>query len=548
MNEHFWISLLGAVVCIGAASIFGFNSPSWLRTYTTAARYYYAMAVHMALYVVLMLLVFAPVNVLWRQLGDDPDGTGSLSLAFMVALLVRIVPWFARRMREKGHQLAGIPQTGRRFAAALAEAELQPGEAVLSQAHRTLASRGIDLRRDWLPPVRPVHRQVEQVTALFLQLRGWEDRPAFGAFLAEARNDYDTLRQRFDRLLMRVARSLSNIERVATMRHLAGPRDDGELDTLAKATVDNAVSDLCEDIKHFQHDACLFAARGVMASRWTRSGRTRVLAGLGFPGEHYEPGPGYGLILFQCLLLLYLGCGMYILMTPDTPGVLSDAAGLLLATLQLTFAIGAAIVPKQHWGFANSGILRRTPVAFVAGAGLAAAVVGVLLNVTWSFALLEEAAQRVRHLKEGALYLHALFLTAAAMAWLAQDHRWSGVEGLRRQRRLDAAVFAGTWSFNSLVWAGLVASEGVATWAGLESRPFLLTAIASVLFSLALGGIVGYFVPSAVRTPLPRVVFTTDRTDLALLQAELERCAAGFEDSDAASEPAPLGQRQAVPV
>lgn len=537
--DDFWIFLAVAALVTSVLAGVGFNRPSWLRTYTTAVRYYDAMLVLMFLYVLAMLLVAVPVYGLRNWIDMDEPAETAVACGFLFALLVRAMPWSARRMHEWTRQFAGMPATGRAFAAALAEENMQPPASVEQEIAATLLSRGIDLRQDWLPPVRPVHVALRQATGLFLQLRGWE-KGRCARFLGEARNDFDALRQQFDRLLLRVATALNNIDKVGKLHHLAAQAQasqvplPGQADALVKAVVDSTACDLREDVRQFYRDACLFAVRGVMATYWTPWGRRAALRRLGFEKADQEPRRGYGMAVFQSLLLFFFACWGFVTMGPDNPagmGNLGEGGTILLSTVLVLASITLAVLPKRRWAFANAGLRRKAPVGFIVFAGLAMLPLGALLAMLVGGLLIGGVDGHFTGLRASIVMLPSVVLMTMATAWLVQDHRWGSAPDWRK-RCQDAAVFSGTWVVGTLVWAAMRDSPAVAQWSSLPLQPFLgIRTVSALVFAVTLGSIIGFAVPHLARTPAPRAIKSTAPEERAQLLAEVARIEAGFADS-----------------
>lgn len=526
--------LAAAAVIVSMMAVIGFNQPSWCRTYTTEFRYRSAMVLHAMTYVVALLVV---ASVL-RRGGLGADDATSVALLAMVVL--RAAPPVSDRLRAWAHRVAGSPDIGRRFARALAEARSDESPAALQETTAFLLSRGIDLRHDWVAPLQPVRELLGKTTLAFLRLRAWEDDRSFASFLAEARNDFDHLRQRFDRLNLRVARALANIERLGEVSLLASRAGaatqegaEQRMDELLRRLLDDTVADLCEDLARFHHDVCLLAARGVLSTRPTQQRRALAVRQLGFLDAAGEPPEGYGLLLLQLMLFIYGGCWLFLKIVPTPSGSIGHASLLVLYTIISAVSFGVAVVPKTQWGFANSGLLGKTPVQFVIGAGVFALVVAVLLMAAAGAVFRHGWPGAARLLQENAVYLPtASFATASAMAWLVQDHRWGGIEQADRRRWLDAAVLAGVWVAGSLFSRLLLDSSAVTGWLNIRHEPLLQPMTFSTLaLSAAMGAAIGWFGVSKFRRPRRQLKLTTEPEAVALLAREVRRAARDFEDT-----------------
>jgi hypothetical protein len=117
--------------------------------------------------------------------------------------------------------------------------------------------------------------------------------PRYASFLAESRNDFDRLRQNFDQLSLKVARTFDHIERIGTVSYLLtsanqtieetgahsvaamrlaseGATSQGEnWEAVVRRLIADLLSDLHEDISRFMQDARLLAARAVLTAEMT---------------------------------------------------------------------------------------------------------------------------------------------------------------------------------------------------------------------------------------------------------------------------------------
>jgi len=502
-----WLVLITCVLC---ASV-GFNRPTWSRSYTTAARYRLALAAHITLFLLLMLIVYA---ILRRGLTVDaraegrPDPVSETALVWMslaITLCVRAVSTQPRRWLQR---MAGIPGHAKHRAAFLAAGEFEPDAKFVEQARATLLSLGIDLDSDWLPPARPTHRLLLRATALFIQLREWEFSRRFTGFAREAKNDFDLQRRRFEHLSFRVSRTLASIERLAEIKHQftqSTPNPSPtEVDGLMKKIVNDLIADSCEDIIAFYDDACLLAVRGAMLTQPTRKGRNALLRKLGFRRPTPPVRAGYG-ILIPTGLLVYVGMWLFFLILPTPQADIHAKALIAVVSIVLLGSISMAIIPKRRWGFANTGLRGHTPYSFVIGAGVCAVLFSVIVQLTAGALLIGGIAGALERLHASSPWMLGVFATAATMAWLVQDTRWEHTPSRRMRRLRDAAVFGAVWASTALVGEGL----------DFEINHHLilsLTLVKTVLGSFVFGGLIGYTIPEGVRVndpvplePVPRI-------------------------------------------
>ena len=518
MNELWITSVVFAVTLTVLAGGVGFNRPSWSRTYTTAARYRFAMAAHIAVYLAVLLVAYAVLRrVAVAYEAVDPGWPSALMwLALLVTLCLRAVPWLSRGLRARLHQMSGIPNHASRFAKFLVETELEPGAEIRAQAESMLLSRGIDAEHDWLPLAQPMHRNLTKATQLFIQLREWEHDARFSRFANEAKNELDQLRQRFDRMSFRTSRTLQSIERLGELKQLfterrAPPAEhdddgtyklDGDFDDHLRHLASDLIADACEDVSQFYREACTLVARGIMATESMRRGRDRAISRLGFKPKHREMASPFG-VLANTAVLVYVGLWIFFLILPtdaQPPAVpdgsldegLSIGQRIAIITVNVIGAFAIAIVPKRHWGFANAGLRQRTPVGFVVGAGIGGALFAVAVNLVAGAMLYGGWDGATRRLAEGSAYLHSPFLTAAAVAWLVQDHRWRYTASARDRRWRDAATLGAVWLVSSVVAQLFRSGADMDRFMGW---PTLAVSVGGGVF----GAVLGYFVPGAVR-------------------------------------------------
>jgi hypothetical protein len=239
----------------------------------------------------------------------------------------------------------------------------------------------------------------------------------------------------------------------------------------------------------------MLVARAVLACEPRERGRGAALTGLGFVAPERRRDQGYE-ALFEGIAWIFLSVFVYFYLagTSSAPAVLSSSSLVVVITITQGAALAAAIVPKMHYAFASGGLREREPVLFELLAGCVAVAIMLAVNVV--AALLTGHPGAVSHrLQEVVPFVVAPFVTAATTAWLVQDHRWHNVVGEARRRTRDAAVMAGAWLCMSLL------SRFIAGELGLPVRGGPLFAL---MFSVCMGGLLGYLVPFRVRFA-PRV-------------------------------------------
>ena len=508
-DPFFFISLLLVFLTCAFCTAIGFNRPSWSRSYTTAVRYRVALAAHITLYLLLMLIIYAVLRrllVVYTGFGKDANQSLEAALVWFALVITLSVRAVSTRPRAWLQRMAGIPAYAKSEAALLADGKLFARAAIVEQARGTLLSRGIDTESDWLPPAQPAHRLLLRATALFVQIREWEDLPRFAKFVREAKHDLDLQRRRFDRLSIRISRTLASIERLGEVRVRFSQEADpnaslAEVDALIKKIVGDLITDSCEDIGAFYDDACLLTVRGAMTTESTRKGRRALIRHLGFL-ETTSPEPqGYG-ILAATGLLLYVGMWLFFLILPVQAADIDIKALIAIISLVVFGSISIAVVPKLRWGFANTGLHDRTPIVFVLGAGVGAMLFAAVVQLAAGALLIGGIHGALERLQFSSPWLLSVFGTGATMAWLVQDTRWLDTRSPRIRRCKDAAILGSVWVLGTLAgkWLDLQINHHA-----IDALSLLPAAAGSFTF----GALIGSAIPEYVRIDDPT---PTERT------------------------------------
>lgn len=490
-------ALAAVVVILGAAR--RFDLPSSVREYTTALRH----AIGLTGYALTLVLLYCVLYSLNRRLHVP----GAAWVAAALALLCWHLPFMSGidlRLRDAFHRLTGAPFEAWQLAAMLTPEHFHPSRALQQEVRAILLLRGYDVDDDWLPAAAPLRAQWLHAAMCYFLVRDWE-RPGSGYtrfITGRARQDFDSLRQRFDQLSGQVVRVLATVERLADMWSEAEKSGavqspgvaDGATDAAmrthrraedTRAIVTELISDLREDVEHFFDSLSVFIARGVLASSLTERQRRSRLSRMGFAIERTDTSLTVVLFwtaVFYLLAFLVLGLlsGRNPLRQPEGP------IWLFIVAATQTMAVAAAIVPKRLFGFANEDLYGNTPWGFVFAAGAAAVALAVLLRALLMpgfFGTLQSPRT---------LWLLSPFTTAAATAWLVQDSRWMRFDSAVTRRLLDALVMTAAVAVaaTSIRLLRLV----------LFSQPWLLERLLfDIGLALSVGVVIGYNVPSRFR-------------------------------------------------
>jgi len=494
-----------------------FNTPRPVRTYTTAMRYFWGSAAYVITGVALYALLYSLGSAVGLR---EAAALGALVL---IGLAVRLpgASGVDRWFREKLQRLIGVPSEAHRLASALAVAPFVPAPAVRDEVRFVLQGRGYDLENGWLPVAEPIRELWFRAAALFQQVLRWERDPRFGSFALTACDEFAVLRQRFDQLSLKVVRVLETIEQIGGLWVRADakpgpaggpPKPDQSEEAQQRfraelrAIVSRLLSDLREDVAFFYKNLCLFVARGIFTECVWAPGRQRQLAKLGFElppeGPSMKAVLGCGLLLactFVFIAAVFLAFGTPV-WNGRVPDLSHDLPRIAKIALIQVLAVAVAVVPKQLFGFANENLRGQTPWGYVLGAGLAAALLALPLQVTyfvWFKGSLSDVAAMASNARGIFSWLVMPFTTAASLAFLIQDGRWARIDAPFRRRLADVLFLLGTFAL------ALCAARGLQYL--LTGRVWTFDAAvrnACLIAFLAVG--IGYMIPNRLRHPLRR--------------------------------------------
>jgi hypothetical protein len=486
--------VFGLIVVIWLATR-RFNTPRPVRTYTKPAHYFCGSAAYVALALLVYLCSYSLLAGAVVLLGGAVRLPGTS----------RADRWIRGRL-----QLAiGYPTEARCLAAALAVAPFVPGAKVRDEVRVVLQGRGYDIDDDWLPAAEPIRELWFRVAALFQQVRRWERDSRFGGFVWQARDEFDVLCQRFDQLSLKVVRVLETIEQLGRLWVCASgdsgpsarvPQHAAEAQQRAhlRAIISRMLADLRQDLAFFNQNLCLLVARGVLTECLSARGRHRQLAKLGFKVAPEGPSTTRVLALtFLFLLAVFLVFGT--VWSGKAPGLSEDLPRITKIALIQVLAVAVAVVPKPLFGFANENLRGQTPWGYVLGAGLAAALLALPLQlafyVWFKGGSLSDVVAMANGVRGMFSWLLMPFTMAASLAFLIQDGRWARIDSPFRRRLADVLFLVGALGLGLCAARGLqyLLTGRVWSYDAAVRNAWLITFI-------AVG--IGYMIPHMFRHPL----------------------------------------------
>jgi hypothetical protein len=492
--------LVGLFLVAGVARA-RFDRPAPARSETTASWYYFGLAIYVAAFLL-------PYSVAAAYSALRLPGWGlPLLLAVLVAMVAPRVPplsWADAWLRRQLRDLVGAPTAAWRLADELLAADFRPGDEVQGEVRALLKRRGYDPDERWLPPAEPMRALWLKAAVLFQQVRDWDRDEEYRDFVQGTSHEFDRLRARFDHLSLKVVRALRTVDRLGALYcelaapvsgapPAAGARAAGDRDRDVKAIVDEVLGDAADDVVSFLRELCHYVSRGVLAATLTSGGRLRRFASLGFALDRPRRSiPSLLAWAFLAYLTLFVGFMVAPQLLPGAAAAAPMSGGewsmriLMIVTIQVA-ALAVAILPKELVGFANEDFRGRPPLAFIAGAGLAAVAAGGALQFVFFLLTSEaDAARALEAWRQSAPWLLTALATASTAAFLVQDSRWSAVRSWRRRRLLDAAAMA--------LALALAVQAAVALGAPSRLEPHW-----RLVLSLLIGVVIGGTVPGARR-------------------------------------------------
>lgn len=497
-----------AVYWVGVLLIFvyaleRFNTPPTNRPSTTWMRYHLAALVYVGLFqITFALIVRYPQLIEYvRALGpemsdmlpdmaDDGENPTSFTVgvAMLLSVLVPKVPGLSRMdhaVRAALQRAAAIPHEARRFAKCIQRADFTPNEPLKRAIEAHYAKLGLDETLPALDDPQPAAEQLHRLTAMMLTLETWETDRRFAGFIQQRGEQYGRLKDRYT-LIVGMAKAYFELRnrspeaRADPFGEIASKfRDSFEEETR------NLILEAAQLVSHTLLKCCVRAS--------TRATELHLM-GL-WPTDEERRGmtADQATLLLGALVLIAL---LYSVLVSDITQI-DTLMRVAMVPIIYTFAVVAAVVPKQHWG-----LFRRNPGAPPPAVGYA---ISGLASVT--FALCVAIAFRALLQLKGNAPLSALsiawtefwglrapwllmsFTTAVATAAVLDSLHLARVQPESRRQWLEAGTLAlviGTTGF--FVW-WLIANLR----AGTGAAPPPLWGVVAI--SSIFGGLIGYTVP-----------------------------------------------------
>jgi len=332
-----------------------FNTPSTVRTSTTAGRYFAASFIYLLIYLVTYYLFTKYPNLpesikidpaILEGLPIEPGDSTPVFIALLLSLMVPKIPLISQidnRLRRFLHRLAAIPYEAIRLSKEIQQANYLIPPRLRETLGQELIEWGfnaVDIRFDTADPI--VQRWLS-IASLMLQLKEWEQAHQFNTFIQDRNGEYKRIREHYKRL-GHLAQHTFALELQA--------KEQPELEALQDA-LSKFRTNLYNEEKAIFAEICDFISHGVLKACFRSGSRNSALLNMGFhnllSGERTGLSINHSIALFGLLLILLLV--NFILLRPT--GAFIEHM-LLKATMIVSIystAVIFAVLPKKHGAF-----------------------------------------------------------------------------------------------------------------------------------------------------------------------------------------------------
>jgi len=496
---------VGAPLNIALFYWFRFHTLKGTRSYTTKILFIFGVVAFITPFLVIYLLLpekMSPLAGLW------------------LLIFVWLIPGVPAAWRGFCQSLAGIPSRafGLRDLLAASDFEVRPDD--LPALRRKLGRIGYQLDDFRAVQSTAIQSRFLKISAIMLHLEQWVAKHE--NFIERNSEHYSDLLCVYDSLCFRTVRVLkSSAEIYGAIMEESGvePDDWSALDSLATRNTSISqlqlaaqtaagcmLEDLRKDLDALLNNLLPFVARAALAGEWTLSGRKRRLEAIGFTVDTPASGIMWPVVIAAAVTVGWSLLWLLALRKLDKngsspiPGNMSAGLGRMFIVSPLEFMINFWLVNyfKRYYAFANEGLFKRLPLAFILSVGLLSAL--MIFPVQAYFDLYQFGD------KEGYLWvlLHELPLLifpwgiGAMTATLVQDSMWGSVSRKEKQVR-DGLVFGAGLTLLVLVLLVLHWSMHIPAMESVANNTPLMIVAELLLPTFGFGFVVGYLVMGRLR-------------------------------------------------
>lgn len=511
-----------------------FNTPPTNRSSTTWIRYYSAALIYVGLFELTFALIlqypslFAVVQYFLPELSDivdslqedvDEPTSYTVGVALVLSVLVPRLYWLSdadASIRNKLQTLAAIPIQAQRFARNIRKARFAPDNEIREAIEDRYKRYRIDdvmvgnAAVDMLPmnaSDAPEHNKKDtatkfhQLAAVLITVSEWKADRKFSVYLSEREQEYRRLKRRYRHLI------------VAANGYFALPdQTSGMVDESLYNAAETFRKGFEEELESVLKEACEFMSHGLLKCRLRKTSRESVIRKIGLEPGTIESG-GMSADHFTLLLggLVVIFGGYSILVSNVTQ--LENLARLAMVPIIFLVSVVLAVMPKQHWRFAQREQGEPPPALSYAVCGgaavLCATVIAIAFRTLVGLRVNDSYLQAVEAAVEGFIamsspWLLMTFVACVGTASVIDSETLARIASRHRRRVLESLVLGCTFAVTgAVVHYLLVLLRG-------QNVPLLSGVL---IVSFLIGGTIGYFVPNWTRKPIEDEVDENDEED-----------------------------------
>jgi len=386
------LEMLFGVVLITIYAYERFNTPSNVRSSTTASRYMVSVFLYILIYLI-TFKIFTSYPELVKSLktalgthepasiagATTSDYSTTIFVAMVFSLLVPKIPFISQldaKLRVFLHKLASIP-----FEAIRLSKEIQDMEFVIPESHwpkvedklQTLGINEQEIKQESSDSL--VNKSIN-ILSLMLMLEEWKKDSRFSSFLHENATKLAQLDDHYSRFQTILTNYISMNNKIA----------DHNADQILQEALEKYNSTLQQEKNSLLSEICDLISHGLLTCCLTLGNRKKILSELGFqePVEntsYISRTINQTLVLFSLLLILVLLT--FILFKPEQENIEQLLIRVIMIVSIYCAAVVCALFPKQIWPLFKYTEQSSYPALGYLLSGLMAAASSITISLTF---------------------------------------------------------------------------------------------------------------------------------------------------------------------
>lgn len=384
------IEMLFGVVLITIYAYERFNTPSNVRSSTTASRYITSVVLYILIYLITFKIFTSYpelVQTLKSALGSQdpastttattPDYSTTIFVAMVFSLLVPKIPFISQldaKLREFLHKLASIPVEAIRLSN-----EIQDMEFVIPAHHQAkvdekLLDLGISEEELNNEQADSLVNKCINILSLMLKLEGWKKDSRYSSFLHENATQLAQLESHYGRFQTILINYLSMKNKISAET----------TDEILQEALENYNSTLHQEKNALLTEISDLISHGLLTCCLTLGNRRKVLCDLGFiepveKSSRISRTINQTLVLFSLLLILVLLTS--ILFKPEQSNIEEILIRAIMIVSIYCAAVVCALFPKQIWPLFKYTKETSYPTLGYLLSGLMAAASSIIIGI-----------------------------------------------------------------------------------------------------------------------------------------------------------------------